>query len=152
MELNKQQEQLIGLFHKHLGSRFPVIEVASDNAPISICAYDTEDKAYWIHLEDKIDESIFGYDKTGIKISNVHFYQLYSMISEGSNLFWMSLFRDGYILFYLNDCCTPEQLKVTDEFTAIGVTSALHIHYDEEAKTIIPPATLTASFSDFSAS
>jgi hypothetical protein len=44
------------------------------------------------------------------------------------NIFWFEAFEDGYMLFYLNDCLTPEQLKVTEEFTLIGVTSALHIH------------------------
>ena len=49
------------------------------------------------------------------------------MISQGMNVFWMEIFEDGFMLFYLNDCCTAEQLKVTEEFTAIGVTSALHV-------------------------
>jgi len=159
MNLSKQQETLIGQFYKHLGQRFKTIDVASSDAPVSICAYDDEDKEYYVYLEDKLDKSIYGYDKTGIKIENTHFYNLYALISQEANVFWMSLFTDGYILWYLNDCCTPEQLKVTDEFTAIGVTSALHIEYDKKAETI--PAspqlkneyafpTVTGSFNHFS--
>jgi hypothetical protein len=56
----------------------------------------------------------------------------------------MSIYNDGYILFFLNDCLTPEQLKVTDEFTLIGVASALHIEYNQPK-----PVTITGSFSDF---
>jgi hypothetical protein len=59
------------------------------------------------------------------------------MISQGMNVFWYEAFEDGYMLFYLNDCCTPEQLNVLDEATLIGVTSALHVQkpvikYDNE--------------------
>ncbi len=155
MKLSETQEKLIATFHKHLGNRFPIVEVASPDAPITIVATDTEDKQYWIYLENKLDESVYGYDKTGIKIENVHFYHLHALMSEGSNVFWMSLFVDGYILFYLNDCLTPEQLKVTSENTLIGVSSALHIEYDETAKTIVPmPSenmpTIKGTFNDFS--
>ena len=131
MILSEQQEKLIATFHKHLGARFPSVEVASPNAPITIVATDTEDKQYWIYLEDKLDTAIHGYDKTGVKIENVHFYHLHSLMSQGSNVFWMSLFQDGFILWYLNDCLTPEQLKITEEYTLIGVASALHIEYDK---------------------
>jgi hypothetical protein len=31
------------------------------------------------------------------------------------------------MLFYLNDCCTAEQLNVLEEVTLIGVASALHV-------------------------
>jgi hypothetical protein len=49
------------------------------------------------------------------------------MASQNLNVFWMEAFEDGYMLFYLNDCLTPEQLNVLPEQTLIGVTSALHI-------------------------
>jgi hypothetical protein len=49
------------------------------------------------------------------------------MVSQGMNVFWFEVFNDGYMIFYLNDCCTPEQLNVLDEVTLIGVTSALHV-------------------------
>ena len=132
MKINKKKEKLIAQFHKHLGLRFPVVEIASPNAPVTVCAYDQEDKSYWIYLEDKLKETVKDYDTTGIKIENTHFYHLYALMSEGSNCFWMQLFNDGYILFYLNDCLTPEQLKVTEEHTYIGVASALHIEYEQK--------------------
>jgi len=146
MELSKKQEELIGKFYYHLGDRFPVIEAASEGAPVTICAYDTENKEYYIYLDDKLENSIYQYDTTGIKIDNVHFYQLYGMASEGLNVFHMTLCVDGYALFYLNDCLTPEQLKVTEEFTLIGITSALHV---ELPKSETAP-TLTGSYDAFS--
>jgi len=149
MKLTKKQEQLIAEFHRHLGPRFPVIEAASKNAPVTICAYDEEEKAYWIHLEDRLKESVKDNDTTGIKIENTHFYHLYALMSEGSNCFWMSLYKDGYILFFLNDCLTPDQLKVTENETWIGVASSLHIEYENKISPIITgslPLTETTSF------
>jgi hypothetical protein len=70
-------------------------------------------------------------DKTGIAIENKYFYTLYGMMSQGMNIFWFVAFNDGYILFYLNDCITPEQLNVLSEQTLIGVASALHIEKDK---------------------
>ena len=137
MKINKKQTKLITEFSKHLGARFPVIEVASDNAPITIVAKDAEDKEYWLYLEDRLKESVYSNDTTGIKIENVHFYNLYALISQGSNVFWMSLYEDGYILFYLNDCLTPEQIKVTDTHTLIGVASSLHVEYSKPQGTKI---------------
>jgi hypothetical protein len=136
MKLTKKQEKLIAQFHKHLGERFPVIEVASKNAPVTICAYDEDEKSYWVYLEDKLTESVSDNDTTGIKVENTHFYHLYALMSEGSNCFWMSLYKDGYILFFLNDCLTPEQLKVTDTDTWIGVASSLHIEYSDKSKPV----------------
>ena len=138
MKINKQKEKLIGQFHKHLGLRFPVVEVASDNAPVTICAFDEENKAYWVYLEDRLDSKVENYELTGISIENTHFYHLYALMSEGSNCFWMSIFENGYILFYLNDCLTPEQLNVTTDYTHIGVASALHIENSDKEKLLIP--------------
>jgi hypothetical protein len=132
-----KQQKLITEFAKHLGERFPVIEVASEGAPITIVAKDAEGKEYWLYLEDKLKKSIEPYTTTGIKIENTHFYNLYALMSQGSNVFWMSLFEDGYILFYLNDCLTPEQLKVTETHTLIGVASSLHIERNKPEPTKI---------------
>ena len=120
-------EQKASLFHHWLGGRFKTFEVASDNAPISFLAKDNEDKEYYVHVEIAKEPSVKDREHTGIKIVNTHFYHLYAMASQGQNMFWFEAFEDGYMIFYINDCLTPEQLKVTDEFTLIGVTSALHI-------------------------
>ena len=79
------------------------------------------------HVEVAKEQSVLQREHTGIKIANTHFYHLYGMASQDMNVFWFEAFTDGYMIFYLNDCLTPEQLKVTDEFTMIGVTSALHV-------------------------
>ena len=121
---NKDKAQL---FHHWLGQRFSTFEVASDNAPISFLAKDNEDKEYYVHVEIAKEESVKQREHTGIKIANTHFYHLYGMASQGMNIFWFEAFEDGYMIFYINDCLTPEQLKVTDEFTMIGVASALHV-------------------------
>lgn len=122
-------EQKAKIFHDWLGGRFKTFEVASENAPISFLAKDNEDKEYYIFVnvakELHIKEN--NRDQTGIIIENKHFYNLYGMVSQGMNVFWFEAFNDGYLLFYLNDCCTPEQLNVTEEYTLIGVASALHI-------------------------
>jgi len=125
MKFTNQQKAAI--FHDWLGGRFKTFEVASENAPISFLTKDNEDKEYYIHVEVAEEKSVKEREHTGIKVANTHFYNLYAMISQGCNVFWFEVFEDGYILFYLNDCCTPEQLKVTEECTLIGVTSALHI-------------------------
>jgi hypothetical protein len=49
------------------------------------------------------------------------------MMSQGQNVFWFEAFENGYMLFYLNDCLTAEQLNVLPEQTLIGVASALHV-------------------------
>lgn len=137
MNLDSITQKKINDFHKILGHRFKTIEVASPNAPITILAKDNEDKEYYIYIDDNSTESVKTKSQTGIKIDNKHFYHLYGMMSEQLNCFWFDYFNDGFILFYLNDCLTPEQLRVTDEFTMIGVASALHI---EEPKVAIPTA------------
>ena len=68
------------------------------------------------------------------------------------NVFWFEVFNDGYMIFYLNDCCTPEQLNVLEEVTLIGVASSLHVerpvtkHESSDGKTyatLIKPTTPT---------
>lgn len=120
-------EQKAKIFHDWLGGRFKTFEVASDNAPISFLAKDNEEKEYYVHVEVAPEKSVTQREYTGIKIANTHFYHLYAMASQGQNVFWFECFEDGYMLFYINDCLTPAQLKVTDEFTMIGVASALHV-------------------------
>ena len=120
-------EEKAKIFHHWLGNRFVTFEVASDNAPISFLAKDNEDKEYYVHVQVANEYSVKDREATGIMIENAHFYHLYGMISQNMNVFWFEAFNDGYMLFYLNDCCTPEQLNVLNEQTLIGVTSALHV-------------------------
>jgi hypothetical protein len=127
MRTQFSNEEKTKIFHDYLGGRFNTFEIASENAPISFLAIDPENKEYYIHVEIAKERSVLEREHTGIKIENTHFYHLYSLISQGSNVFWFEAFENGYFLFYLNDCCTPEQLNVTEEFTLIGVASALHV-------------------------
>ncbi len=127
MRTNFSNEEKAKIFHDYLGGRFKTFEVATENAPISFLAKDNEDKEYYVHVEVAPEKSVTEREFTGIKIDNTHFYHLYGMCSQGMNIFWFEAFEDGYMLFYINDCLTPEQLKVTDEFTMIGVASSLHI-------------------------
>ena len=127
MRTEFSNEEKAKIFHDWLGGRFKTFEVASDNAPISFLAKDSEDKEYYIHVQVAPEKSVLTREYTGIKIANTHLYTLYGMASQGMNVFWFEAFEDGYMLFYINDCLTPEQLKVTDEVTLIGVTSALHV-------------------------
>ena len=120
------------IFNEYLGARFKTFEIASpDSAPISFVATDHEDKQYFVYVEIPKEQYIKDRENTGIAIENAHFYHLYGMMSAGQNVFWFVAFNDGYILFYLNDCLTPEQLNVLPEQTLIGVTSALHIEKDK---------------------
>jgi hypothetical protein len=129
MKTQFTNEEKVKIFHDWLGQRFKTFEVASEGAPISFLARDNEDKEYYVfvnvakelHIKDN------NRDQTGIMIENTHFYHLYAMISQGQNVFYFEAFNDGYMLFYLNDCCTAEQLNVLTEQTLIGVTSALHV-------------------------
>jgi hypothetical protein len=123
-------EEKAKIFHDYLGERFTSYEVASpDSAPISFVAKDNEGKDYYVYLNVAKELSIKenNREQTGIIIENSHFYHLYGMISQGMNVFYMECFNDGWMLFYLNDCCTAEQLNVLTEQTLIGVTSALHV-------------------------
>jgi hypothetical protein len=115
------------IFAEYLGERFKTFEVASENAPISFLCRDYDDKEYYVYVEVPNEQYVREREHTGIMIENKHFYTLYGMMSQGMNIFWFVAFNDGYILFYLNDCLTPEQLNVLPEQTLIGVTSALHI-------------------------
>jgi hypothetical protein len=120
-------EDKIKIFYGWLGQRFNTFEQASEGAPISFLAKDNEDKEYYVHLQVANEISVFEREKTGIAIDNTHFYNLYAMMSQGQNVFWFEAFENGYFLFYLNDCLTPEQLNVLPEQTLIGVASALHV-------------------------
>ena len=120
------------IFNEYLGARFKTFEIASpDSAPISFVATDYDGKPYYVYVEIPKEEFVSQREKTGIAIENKHFYTLYGMISEGMNVFWYVAFSDGFMLFYLNDCCDPTQLNVLTEQTLIGVASALHIEKDK---------------------
>ena len=119
------------IFHEYLGERFKTFELASEGAPISFLCRDYEDKEYYIHVEIPNEKYVSERENTGIAIENKHFYTLYGMMSQGMNVFWYVAFEDGFMLFYLNDCLTPEQLNVLPEQTLIGAASALHIHKDQ---------------------
>jgi hypothetical protein len=134
--LTKEKEELIGEFYRHLGQRFKTIEVASENAPITICATDEEDKQYWIRLVDNFDKSVKTIEYTGTKIDNITFYQLYAIVSNDQNVFHMELFNDGYALWFINDL-TPNQMKVTDDETFIGIASSLHVEFNSPKPVII---------------
>jgi hypothetical protein len=127
MNMILDNESKAKVFYQWLGGRFKSFEIASDNAPISFLAKDNDDKEYYVHVQVANEKSVKEREHTGIKIANTQFYHLYAMISQDSNVFWFESFEDGYMLFYLNDCITPEQLKVTKEYTMIGVGSALHV-------------------------
>ena len=119
------------IFAEYLGARFKTFEIASEDAPISFLCRDYDDKEYYVHVEIPNEQYVSQREHTGIAIENKHFYTLYGMMSQGMNIFWFVAFNDGYILFYLNDCLTPEQLNVLPEQTLIGVASALHIEKDK---------------------
>jgi hypothetical protein len=120
------------IFNEYLGARFKTFEIASpDSAPISFVATDHDDKQYFVYVEIPKEEYVSQRENTGIAIENAHFYQLYAMMSQGQNVFWYVAFSDGYMLFYLNDSLTPEQLNVLPEQTLIGAASALHIQKDQ---------------------
>jgi len=129
MKTQFTNEEKVKIFYDWLGQRFKTFEVASEGAPISFLARDNEDKEYYVYVNVAKELSIKdnNREQTGIMIENAHFYHLYALISQGQNVFYFEVFNDGYMLFYLNDCCTPQQLNVLTEQTLIGVTSALHV-------------------------
>ena len=135
-------EDKIKIFYQWLGPRFETFEQASEGAPISFLAKDPEGKEYYVHVEIANEPSVKDREQTGIKIANTQFYHLYAMASQGQNVFWFEAFNDGYMLFFLNDCLEPEQLKVTEEATYIGVAGALHI----EKPAIINPSSNGESY------
>jgi hypothetical protein len=120
-------EDKIKIFYEWLGPKFNTFEQASADAPISFLAKDFDGKEYYVHVQVANEQSVSSREHSGIAIENAHFYHLYGMASQGLNVFWMEAFEDGYLLFYLNDCLTPEQLNVLTEQTLIGVASALHV-------------------------
>jgi len=123
------------IFAEYLGNRFTTFEIASpDTAPISFVATDNENKQYYVYVEIPEEQYVSQRENTGIVIENAHFYHLYGMASAGQNVFWFTAFNNGFILFYLNDCLTPEQLNIMPEHTLIGVASALHIQKDTPKK------------------
>jgi hypothetical protein len=134
MKLTKEQEETIAKFYGYLGTRFTEIEAASPNAPITVCCTDADDKKYWIRLVDNSEstDTITNIMETGTKIENTIFYQLYALVSNDQSVFHMEMYKDGYALWFINDI-TPEQMKVTDEFTMIGITSALHVEDKRES-------------------
>jgi hypothetical protein len=134
MELTKEQEETIAKFYGYLGTRFTEIEAASPNAPITVCCTDEKGDKYWIRLVDnsKSTDTITNIMETGTKIENTIFYQLYALVSNDQSVFHMEMYKDGYALWFINDI-TPEQMKVTDEFTMIGITSALHVEDKRDA-------------------
>ena len=131
MELTKDQDLKISKFYHYLGARFRTIEVASPDAPVTCLAKDDEGKEYYMSIEIEEDRSVQEILQTGIVFENVKFYALYAMVTNEMNVFHMHIFKDGYGLFFINEV-SPEELKVTEDKTYIGVASALHIQNDAE--------------------
>jgi hypothetical protein len=129
MKINNEEKAKI--FNEYLGERFKTFELASEGAPISFLCRDHDDKEYYIYVEIPNEKYVSERENTGIAIENKHFYTLYGMMSQDMNVFWYVAFEDGFMLFYLNDSLTPEQLNVLPEQTLIGAASALHIHKDQ---------------------
>ena len=59
------------------------------------------------------------------------------MVSEGLNVFHFEAFDDGFGLWYLNDC-TPESIKVVDDYTLIGISSVLHHEMIQSKVNVVP--------------
>jgi hypothetical protein len=136
--LDTKNKGLIAHFYKWLGSRFAEIHEASENAPITCLCTDDEGKEYYVSINYNEKMSSSDIELTGIKIENVTFYQLYSMVSEGLSVFHFEAFQDGYCLWFLNDC-TPESIKVVDEYTLIGISSCLHHEMPQQQHIISKP-------------
>ena len=134
MELTKEQESKITKFYQYLGTRFTEIEASSDGAPITVCARDEKGDEYWIRLEYTPTGTIGDILYTGATIENMTFYQMYALVSNNQSVFHIEMYDDGYALWFINDV-TPQQMKVTDNHTMIGITSALHV---EDTRTTIP--------------
>ena len=132
MQLDKLTQEKVEAFHKLLGARFRSIEVASPEAPITVLATDLEDQQYYVKIE-MLDGSVEDIKKSGIKVENVVFYQLAQLMQSENNVFIMVIFKDGFVMWYLNEV-SGEQMKVTDENVLIGVASALHIESANDSK------------------
>jgi len=140
MNLDKLTQEKVDAFAKLLGPRFPKIEVASPGAPITLVATDPEDKSYYVRVELQ-DGSVEDLRGTGLALENKDFYQLSQLMLSGANVFVIAIFSDGFVLWYLNDV-DKEQMKITDEITLIGITSALHIESAKDTK--YQPTTVTS--------
>ncbi len=142
--LDTKNKGLIAHFFKWLGSRFKEIHEASENAPITCMCTDEEGKEYYVRIVYNEKMSSSDIELTGIKIENVTFYQMYSMVSEGLNVFHFEAFQDGYCLWYLNDL-TPESIKVVDEYTLIGISSCLHHEMPQSKINVVPTTSVPYS-------
>jgi hypothetical protein len=145
IKLTKTTEKKIAKFTEYLGARFKTIEIASEGAPITVVCQDEEDKDYMIRIVYEPKKSIESIMNTGIRVENVVFYQLYSLVTNDQNVFIMKMFKDGYALFFVNEL-SPEQIKVTEEDTLIGITSALHVENGKPGITKIDIPTEQATF------
>ena len=135
--LDTKNKTLIGHFYKWLGSRFKELHEASEGAPITCMAVDEDGKEYYVRIVYNEGTSSSSIEYSGTRIENTVFYQLYSMVSEGLNVFHFECFADGYCLWYLNDS-TPESIKVVDDYTLIGISSCLHHEYPKVTPTAEP--------------
>ena len=145
MKISKTLEKKLTKFTEYLGARFKTIEIASEGAPITVVCNDEEDKAYMIRIEYDPKGSIESIKQTGIKLENVIFYQLYALVSNDQNVFMMKMFNDGYALWFLNEL-TPEEIRVTEDHTYIGITSVLHLEEKGATITKISIPTETGSY------
>lgn len=141
MELDKITQEKVDVFTRLLGPRFPKIEVASPGAPITVVATDPEDKQYYVRVE-LVEGSVEDVRGTGVILENKDYYQLAQLMVSGANVFVLASFHDGFTLWYLNEI-TAEEMKVTDEYTLIGIASALHIESAKDAK--YQPATISSA-------
>jgi len=145
MKVSKTLQKKLTKFTEYLGARFKTIEIASEGAPITVVCNDEEDKAYMIRIEYDPKGSIESIKQTGIKLENVIFYQLYALVTNDQNVFMMKMFNDGYALWFLNEL-TPEEIRVTEEHTYIGITSVLHLEEDGSPIIKIDVPTITGSY------
>ena len=145
IKLTKTTEKKIAKFTEYLGARFKTIEIASEGAPITVVCHDEEDKEYMIRIEYNPKGTVASIKETGIKLENVIFYQLYALVSNNQNVFMMKMFKDGYGLWFLNEL-SPEEIRVTEEDTYIGITSVLHLEDGPASITKIGVPTEQATF------
>lgn len=145
MKISKTLEKKLTKFTEYLGARFKTIEIASEGAPITVVCHDEEDKEYMIRIEYNPKGTVASIKETGIKLENTVFYQLYSLVSNNQNVFVMKMFKDGYGLWFINEL-SPEEIRVTEEDTYIGITSVLHLEDGPASITKIGVPTEQATF------
>ena len=145
MKVSKTLQKKLTKFTEYLGARFKTIEIASEGAPITVVCHDEEDKEYMIRIEYNPKGTVASIKETGIKLENTVFYQLYSLVSNNQNVFVMKMFKDGYGLWFINEL-SPEEIRVTEDHTYIGVTSVLHLEENGAAITKISIPTETGSY------